>query len=82
MAKAYSFLKDKKTEEKHIFEGDFRPESCSANQKSICQKDIKNDGNWVSSATCLSEDAARKKAAELGRSVCGVCVSHLYSTNY
>lgn len=83
MEKAYSFLKDKKTEEKHIFEGDFKSDSgCFADAKSICKKDIKNDGDWISNASCLNEVAARKKAAELGRTVCGICVSHLYTTDY
>lgn len=79
MTKAYSFLKDKKTDETHIFEGDFTTlNRCNADDKSICKKDVKKDGDWIN--TCLNEDQARKKAAELGRSVCGICVSHLYTT--
>jgi hypothetical protein len=29
---------------------------------------------------CADEDLARKKCAEIGREVCGICVSHLYTT--
>lgn len=29
---------------------------------------------------CLTEDSARKSIAEIGRGVCGTCVSHLYET--
>lgn len=30
--------------------------------------------------TCFNEEQARKRIAEIGRSVCGVCTSHLYTT--
>ena len=29
---------------------------------------------------CYTEEQARKRIAEIGRSVCGVCTSHLYTT--
>jgi hypothetical protein len=29
---------------------------------------------------CLTEDKARKLTANIGRKVCGICVSHLYET--
>ena len=29
---------------------------------------------------CLNEGEARNMAAEIGRAVCGICVSHLYTT--
>lgn len=80
MAKSYSFLKKQNTEEKHIFEGDFTTNSCTAENSSICKKATQNQGNWVSNATCLTDQKAREKAAELGRSVCGTCVSHLFTT--
>lgn len=81
MTKFYSFLKDKKTEEKHIFEGDTNPKGgCFADQKSICKKVTNENGNWIPDAICLNDNIARKKTAEIGRSVCGVCVSHLYTT--
>lgn len=80
MAKAYSFLKKRSTEEKHIFEGEFTTKSCNAPTLSICQKANQNEGSWISDAICLTDSKARNKAAELGRSVCGTCVSHLYTT--
>ena len=30
---------------------------------------------------CYNENEARTKCAEIGRAVCGTCVSHLYSTD-
>lgn len=80
MNKAYSFLKDLKTDEKHIFEGDFKSDQCYADDVSICEKVIIDNGTWIKDSICLNEDEARKKAAILGRSVCGTCVSHLYNT--
>lgn len=80
MPKAYSFFKNRATEEKHIFEGETTKDSCSANPKSICKKITRDDNLWITNATCLNEVLARKKASELGRSVCGTCVSHLYTS--
>lgn len=78
--KAYSFLKKQNTEEKHIFEGDFISGGCDAETSSICKKATQIQGTWISNAGCLTDQKAREKAAELGRSVCGICVSHLYTT--
>lgn len=80
MPKAYSFINDDETDERHIFEGNFSGNSCTAPDKSICKKTTKNEGSWKTSEMCLDEDKARKKAAEIGRDVCGICVSHLYTT--
>lgn len=67
------------TEEKHLFEGKMvAVNKCSANAKSICKKINEGEGRYV--FTCLSEQDARKKCAEIGRSVCGTCVSHLYTS--
>ncbi|WP_294959748.1 hypothetical protein [uncultured Flavobacterium sp.] len=82
MKKAYSFLKRNSTEEKHIFEGEFTTESCTAPTLSICQKANKNQGTWITGSTCLTEQSAREKAGAIGKSVCGICVSHLYTTDY
>ncbi len=30
--------------------------------------------------TCFNEEQAHKQIAEIGRPVCGVCTSHLYTT--
>ena len=70
--KAYSFMKSTKTEETHIFEGDFTTDGCTATAKSICKKMEKKDGKWI--------ENGREKAAAIGRPVCGDCVSHLYTT--
>lgn len=81
MSKAYSFLKDLKTDETHIFEGDFTNEkSCDAEQYCICQKVQIADGNWIDNAGCLTDAQARNKAAVIGHTICGTCVSHLYTT--
>ena len=78
--KAYSFMKSTKTEEIHIFEGDITAESCTALNDSICKKMQKKDGKWINGSTCLKEQHAREKAANIGRPLCGDCVSHLYTT--
>ena len=79
--KAYSFRKYQETHETHIFEGTFKPEGgCKTGPLSICEKINRNDTGIVEIVTCLSENEARQRAADIGRSVCGVCVSHLYTT--
>lgn len=83
MSTIYSFAKRNETEEIHIFQGQTKPapaKDCTANQNSICRKASRSNTAWVASAGCLSEQVARQKAAELGRKVCGTCVSHLYET--
>lgn len=77
---AFSIRKYSETEEFHIFEGRFTPDGCSTNRYSICEKFDRRDENVIGIATCLDEGETRKKAAELGRKVCGICVSHLYTT--
>lgn len=77
--KAYTLKKNGDTEELHLFEGDMTTEACTSNPKSICKKMSKSEsgGNIF---TCKNEKEARSKCAELGRKVCGTCVSHLYAT--
>lgn len=77
---AYSFYKYGDTEEIHIYKGKFTPEFCDSNNISICGKVNKIKEVTVRVISCLNEEEARKKAAEIGRVVCGVCVSHLYSS--
>lgn len=78
--KAYTLKKNGDTEELHLFEGEMTGEkACNSGPISICQKMPRN----VSSANifaCLDEEAARLKCAAAGRKVCGICVSHLYTT--
>lgn len=78
--KAYSFIKSAKTEEIHIFEGDFTTNGCNAENKCICKKVQQSEGAWIDGSICLEQQQAREKAANIGRPVCGDCVSHLYTT--
>lgn len=77
----YTLKKRKDTEELHLFEGEMLTDrkNCSSNKLSVCEKMNKTEsaGNIF---TCYDENAARIKCAETGRSVCGICVSHLYAT--
>jgi len=77
--KAYTLKKKKDTKELHLFEGDMTPEGCNSASTSICEK-MKKSESEKNVFTCFNEDEARKKCAEIGRDVCGICVSHLYST--
>lgn len=79
---AYTFKKHNETGEAHIFEGKFSaspPPKCTNQSQSICKKMLSKDGEQFQ-ASCLKEQAARDKAAALGRDVCGICVSHLYAS--
>ncbi|WP_300567817.1 hypothetical protein [Flavobacterium sp.] len=79
--KAYTLKKKEKTEEYHLFEGDFTNTGCNSENISICEKMNKqfSGGNVF---TCFDENEARIRIAEIGRQVCGICTSHLYTTNY
>ncbi|NBG93658.1 hypothetical protein FEZ21_20270 [Pseudomonas sp. 9.1(2019)] len=81
MAKVvYTLKKRTDTEEVHIFTATPVPEDkCRPANKSICRKmDLSETESTLQA--CMSERTARVKAAEIGRSVCGPCVSHLYET--
>lgn len=82
MAKAYTFKREQTTLEIHIYEGDFTgtPTPCNSDPKSICKDLNKATSLNITNAVCLNENEARQKAADIGRGVCGVCVSHLYTT--
>ena len=77
--KAYTLKRRKDTEEYHLFEGDFSQEPCTSQNLSICEKMIKSEsvGNKFQ---CLNEKDARLEIAKIGRPVCGICTSHLYTT--
>lgn len=78
--KAYTLKKNGDTDELHLFEGDFTDGvKCTSVAKSICQKMAKTDSGG-NTFVCQTDDAARVKCAQAGRLVCGVCVSHLYTT--
>ncbi|SDK53666.1 hypothetical protein SAMN05192566_1567 [Methylophilus rhizosphaerae] len=80
---AYTLKQHKSTGELHLFVGRFNPPKsdfkCTSSSLSICEKMSKSDSK-SNEFTCLTEDEARVKCAEIGRSVCGICVSNLYAT--
>ncbi|QDG94780.1 hypothetical protein NIBR502774_18875 (plasmid) [Rhizobium sp. NIBRBAC000502774] len=68
----------KGTGEKHLFldkkvNGECRSDSAI----SICRKMNRSE---ASITHCASPQLARAECAKIGRSVCGSCVSHLYTT--
>jgi hypothetical protein len=77
--KAYTLKKMEDTDELHLFEGTFSEEPCTSGSNSLCRKMTKNDsaGNVF---MCYPEDNARIECAKIGRKVCGVCISKLYTT--
>ncbi|MBP1085345.1 hypothetical protein JOE39_001597 [Pseudomonas sp. PvP100] len=79
----YTFKKHMDTGEHHIFKGEWLPSTdprqCSVAQWSICQKVTQSAGEYIGKG-CMEELQARRAAAELGRSLCGVCISSLYAT--
>lgn len=78
----YSIRKREESGEHHIFEGKLKskePLKCSSDAESICRKVAHGDTVAIGKS-CRGEKQARQEAADLGRQVCGVCVSHLYAT--
>ena len=74
----YYTLKENETGELHLFEVRKKQDGkCSSADESICGAMKKNDKYHL----CLKEKEMRIKCAEIGRQVCGTCVSHLYE-NY
>ena len=79
--KSYSYFELESTSEIHIFEGEFTFASrCNGKYLSICEKISRKGDNSKQITICLNEDEARKKAASIGRAVCGTCISHLYES--
>jgi hypothetical protein len=87
----YTFKKIEDTNEIHIFRGEMNNDNtCSVASNSICQKVMRSETvslkrHRISSSetiycSCNEEHTARLNAAKIGREVCGVCVSHLYTT--
>lgn len=77
---AYTLKQKTETYELHLFKGKITsPNGCSSGKLSICEKMQKSEseGNVF---TCYDEKRARLQCAEIGRDICGTCVSHLYST--
>ena len=77
---AYSLIKYQDTNEIHVFKGKFTTDNCTANDESICKKLNRKKEEILIVEKCLNEDEVRLKAAHEGRSVCGTCVSDLYTT--
>lgn len=80
---AYTLKKHKETGEMHLFKGRMNKNDndhpCTSKSISICERMDKSDSE-INRFTCYDENQARKKCAELGRLVCGTCVSHLYES--
>lgn len=78
MYNLFTLFKKNNTEELHLFNSEKVPDTCNVRNQSICNKmsyDEKSETIFV----CKDENTARTKCAELGRQVCGICVSNLYA---
>lgn len=77
----YTLKKKKDTEELHLFEAEMNTAGteCTPKEKSVCREMDKSESS-SNKFTCEDEKTARIKCAEIGRAVCGTCVSHLYAT--
>jgi len=79
---AYLLKMKSNTGELHLFEAKVTGDKkCISNYTSICGKMIKLESS-ENKFVCKDEDTARIICAEIGRTVCGNCVSHLYTTDY
>lgn len=80
----YCLKKRGESEEYHLFICTLleNENKCNCDQISICKKMNKSESTGPNIFSCEKEDPARLKSAQRGRKVCGVCVSHLYETNY
>ena len=76
---AFTLKEKNNTGEYHIFRGVMTEDGCTSSSLSICEK-MKKTESTGNKFTCKNENEARKRAAEIGRAVCGICVSHLYTT--
>jgi hypothetical protein len=77
----YSIKQRPDTEEYHIFYASWNDadKTCVLKGESICKK-MNFDKNAKTISGCQNEKITRVKAAEIGRKVCGICVSNLYTT--
>lgn len=80
---AYTLRTYDSTGEMHLFKGKMTPESkeykCNTGKISACKK-MNSEASTATKFTCATEQEARDKCAKIGRSVCGTCVSTLYTT--
>jgi hypothetical protein len=78
--KVYALKKDKNTDELHLFEGIMtEANKCNIGAMSVC-KGMNKSESESNIFACQSESVVRIECAKIGRGVCGVCVSHLYTT--
>ena len=75
----YTLKERKDTDEYHLFICTNRNKKCYPAPQSVCQE-MHNSESIRNIFVCKDEDEARIKCAEIGRQVCGTCVSHLYET--
>ena len=82
MTTTYSIKKRSDTEELHLFEGQLNPPNsetkCTSESNSICGK-MKWEKGTAGFSCETDEKTVRQKCAEMGRKVCGICVSSLYA---
>lgn len=76
---AFTLKKHDKTNEAHLFAGDFTPTACNSGSSSVC-KEVSNSDCSNNTFTCKNEQEARELCAKLGRVVCANCVKELYKT--
>jgi len=74
----YSVYKKDSSDEYHLHEATGIPGDCSSQHISVCKKSNKTGSSVKHS--CLTENDARHKAADIGEMFCGTCVSHLHKT--
>jgi hypothetical protein len=72
----YSIYRKKSSDEHHLYEAEGYSWNCKPTETSVCKKATTTGSIGVSS--CLIAAEARHKAAEIGETFCGTCVSHLY----
>ena len=74
-------LKEKESSgECHLFECEMSGNQCNCPDESICGKMEGSEKFGSNLFSCKNEKDARIVIAQLGRRVCGTCVSHLYET--
>jgi len=76
---AYTLKMKKDTQEYHLFKGKMTDKACTSSDTSICEKMSKSE-SAKNVFACKDENSARIECAKIGREVCGICVSHLYTT--
>ena len=77
---AYTLKKKRDSDELHLFKVKFVDlKTCHVPDESMCGMMRKDEG-VDNRFSCKDEAAARLRCSNIGRHVCGTCVSHLYGT--